>query len=72
MAAQRQRIPTKTPHSRLRSLSPVVPAAASSDLQHLYAMRADALTWLASLDQRILALGGVIIQPLVSDGETGT
>lgn len=70
MAAQRQAPSSKVtairPHPCPCSASPVA-TAPSPELQQLYITRADALAWLRSLDQRILALGGVIVTPV--DGE---
>lgn len=71
MSAQRQRAAAKVtairpqprPSSASRESSdPSVASSVSSvELRQLYRMRADALAWLRSLDERILALGGVLV-----------
>ena len=67
MAAQHQTAPATSkvtaigPQPRSRSVTLVDPSIPSVELRQLYQMRADALAWLRSLDERILAHGGVIV-----------
>lgn len=61
--------PLPCPYSASRESSD--PSVSSAELRQLYRMRADAVAWVCSLDHRILALGGVIVQPVDSTPDSG-